>query len=79
LTWLRTFENPVPMNKIVLSVLLVVALALIAYNATKIDPQEPLAGDSLIALIGIAAALCAVVLLLIYHTSKRIQKKLDED
>jgi Na+/melibiose symporter-like transporter len=67
------------MNKILLSVLLVVALALIGYNATKIDAQQPLAGDSLVALIGIAAALCAVVLLLIYNTSKRIQKKLDEE
>jgi Na+/melibiose symporter-like transporter len=67
------------MNKILLSVLLVVALALIGYNATKIDPQEPLAGDSLVALIGIVAALCAVVLLLIYNTAKRIQKKMDED
>lgn len=67
------------MNKIFLIVLLAVALALIAYNATKIDFQQPLAGDSLIALIGIAASLCAVVLLLIYNTSKRIQKKLDEE
>jgi len=67
------------MNKILLSVLLVVALALIGYNATKIDAQQPLAGDSLVALIGIVAALCAVVLLLIYNTSKRIQKKLDEE
>ncbi len=67
------------MNKILLSVLLVLALALIGYNATKIDAQHPLAGDSLVALIGIAAALCAVVLLLIYNTSKRIQKKLDDE
>jgi len=67
------------MNKILLSVLLVLALALIGYNATKIDAQQPLAGDSLVALIGIAAALCAVVLLLIYNTSKRIQKKLDDE
>jgi hypothetical protein len=67
------------MNKILLSVLLVVALALIGYNATKIDAGQPLEGDSLVALIGIAAALCAVVLLLIYNTSKRIQKKLDEE
>lgn len=67
------------MNKILLSVFLVIALGLIAYNTTKIDFQQPLAGDSLIALIGIAAALCAVVLLLIYNTSKTIQKKLDEE
>ena len=67
------------MNKILLTVLLILALGLIAFNATKIDFQQPLAGDSLIALIGIAAALCAVVLLLIYNTSKSIQKKLDDE
>lgn len=67
------------MNKILLSVLLALALALIAYNATKVDLQQPLAGDSLVALIGIAASLCAVVLLLIYHTSRKIQKKLEEE
>ncbi len=67
------------MNKILLTVFLVIALALIAYNATKLNFQHPLAGDSLVALIGIVASLCAVVLLLIYNTSKRIQKKLDEE
>lgn len=67
------------MNRILLTVLIVLALALIVYNVTMVDMQNPLEGDSLVALIGIAAALCAIVLLLIYQTSKRIQRKLDEE
>lgn len=67
------------MNKIFSLVLTILALALIAYNATLIDFEYPFIGDSLIALIGILASLCAIVLLLIYITSKKIEKKLDED
>ena len=66
------------MNKKLLAVLLILAIALMAYNATLLDFQNPMEGDSLIALIGIVAALCAILLLLIFHTSKRIQKRLDE-
>ena len=67
------------MNRILLIVLLILAMALIAYNSTILDFQNLLKGDSLIALIGILAALCAIVLLLIYNTSKKIQKKIGED
>ena len=67
------------MNKIVLIVLIALALGLIVFNITMVDMQAPLEGDSLVALIGIAAALCAIVLLLIYQTSKRIQSKLDKE
>jgi hypothetical protein len=67
------------MNKVLLIVLIVLALGLIAYNVTLVDFNDPLRGDSLIALIGIVAALCAIVLLLIYNTSRKIQKKIDED
>lgn len=67
------------MNKVLLIVLMVLALGLIAYNVTLVDFNDPLQGDSLIALIGIVAALCAIVLLLIYNTSRKIQKKIDED
>ncbi len=67
------------MNKTVTIVLLILAIALIAYNTTIIDFQNPLEGNSIIAIIGIMAALCAIVLLLIFLTSKKIQKKMDED
>ncbi len=63
------------MNKSVSIILIVLAIVLIAYNVTLLDFDNPLLGDSLIALIGIMAALCAIVLLLIFITSKKIEKK----
>ena len=67
------------MNKKVTVVLIILALALIAYNVTIIDFSEPLGEESIIAVIGVVAALCAIVLLLILLTSRNIQKKMDED
>ena len=66
------------MNRTVTIILIILALALIVYNATLVDYEQPLEGKSVIALIGIVAALCAIVLLLISLTSKKIQKKIDD-
>ena len=51
-------------------------MALIAYNVTMVDFENPFQGDSTIAIIGIIAPLCAIILVLIYMTSKKIEKKL---
>lgn len=67
------------MNKAVTGILLIVAIGLIAYNITLIDFQDPLHGDSIIAVIGILASLCAIVLLLIFITSRKIEKKIKDD
>jgi uncharacterized membrane protein (DUF485 family) len=67
------------MSKTLTIILIVLALILIAYNTTLLDFSNPLEGNSTIALIGIVAALCAIVLLLIFLTSKKIQKKIDKD
>ncbi|MBO0331059.1 MULTISPECIES: hypothetical protein [Flavobacteriaceae] len=64
------------MNKTFAIVLIILALALIAYNVTLVDFENPIQGDSTIALIGILASLCAIVLTLIFMTSKKIDKKL---
>ena len=66
------------MNKIVSALLILIAVALIAYNATLLDFDNLFKGDSIIALIGIVAALCAIVLLLVFLLSKKIQKKIEE-
>lgn len=66
------------MNRTLNIVLIVVALAIIAYNVTLIDFRNPFEGNSVIALIGIFASLCAIVLLLIFKASKKIQRKLEE-
>ncbi|MBS9461098.1 hypothetical protein KIM67_01655 [Flagellimonas sp. 389] len=64
------------MKKTLFIVLIILALALIAYNVTLLDFNNPLQGDSSIALIGILASLCAVMLLLIFMVSKKIDKKI---
>ena len=69
----------IAMNKTLSIVLIILALGLMAYNVTLVDFENPLQGDSTIALIGILASLCAVVLLLIFIASKKIEKKLKED
>ena len=66
------------MNKTLYIILSVLALALIIYNITLLDFNNLFAGDSLIACIGIMASLCAIVLILIFATSKKIENKLKE-
>lgn len=66
------------MNKILSSIIIVLALGLIAYNSTLINLETPFVGDSLVALIGVFASLCAIILILIYNTSKKIQNKVED-
>ncbi len=63
------------MNKTISIILIVLAIVLIAYNVTMLDFNNLLQGDSVVALIGIFAALSAIVLLLIFITAKKIEKK----
>jgi heme/copper-type cytochrome/quinol oxidase subunit 2 len=62
--------------KILTLVLMVIAVALIGYNATLVDFEAPFEGDSQVALILILSSLCAIVLLVILTLSKKIQKKI---
>lgn len=61
--------------KIFTGVLVVLALALIVFNITLIDFKNPFEGDSAVAFIGIAASSCAVLILLIFRISKKIEEK----
>jgi hypothetical protein len=65
------------MNKYLVYFLVFVGVALIVYNSTILDFNNLFEGDSIIALIGIMAALCAIVLLLVFVTAKKIQKKIE--
>jgi len=67
------------MSKTLTYILIIFGIALIAYNVTLVNFENPLEGNSIIAIIGIIASLCAIALLLIYITSKKIQKKLNEN
>lgn len=53
----------------------IIALGLILFNITLVDWKAPLEGDSVVALITIFAALCAIVLLQILRLSKRVEKQ----
>lgn len=61
--------------KIFTTVLIVIAFALIVFNITLLDFDNIFKGDSVIGLIGIAASICAVLILLIFRMSKEIQDK----
>ncbi len=67
------------MGKPITLILMVLAILLAAFNFTLVNFEAPFVGDSLIALIGIAASLCAIVLLLIFVTSKKIQDKMNNN
>ena len=58
--------------KIFTSILVVIALALVVFNITLLDFEHLFEGNSIIALIGIAASLCAILILLIFRMSKMI-------
>ncbi|WP_420571433.1 hypothetical protein [Kordia sp.] len=63
--------------KIFTYVLIIVAILLSIFNATRLDFSNLLEGDSLIALISIVASLCAILILLIFMTSKKIEDKVN--
>lgn len=56
-------------------ILIVVAFGLIVYNATKLNFEALLTGDSKTALFSMIASACVVVLLLILLISRAIQQK----
>jgi coenzyme F420-reducing hydrogenase alpha subunit len=56
-------------------ILMGLALALIIFNITQLDFEHLTEGNSLVALIGIVASLCAICILQILHTSMRVAEK----
>lgn len=61
--------------KYFLYIIIAIATALLGYNLAKIDWKQPLAGDSSVALIGVLACACAILLLVILLLSKKIERK----
>jgi tellurite resistance protein TehA-like permease len=64
--------------KIFTNILVVLAIGLIAFNISLLDFKNPLEGNSMIAFIGIVASFCAVLILLIFRTSKSIEEKMND-
>lgn len=61
--------------KFIIPIGILLALGLLIYNVTILDFSNPIAGDSSIALIGVIACACAILLLLILRTSRKIAAK----
>lgn len=57
---------------------MILALGLIVFNITLLDFENPLEGNSMVAFIGIAASICAVLILLIFRMSKNIEEKMND-
>jgi uncharacterized integral membrane protein len=60
--------------KILTLILTIIAIALIAFNATKLDMDNLFAGESFTAVLTIISALCAILLLQILRLSKKIDQ-----
>jgi uncharacterized membrane protein len=61
--------------KIFTSILVVLALGLIIFNITLLDFNHLFDGKNSISLIGIVASICAVLILLIFKVSKKIEER----
>lgn len=61
--------------KIFISILIFLALGLVIFNATQLNFENLTEGNSVVALIGIVASLCALCILLIFRTAKNIEEK----
>ncbi len=62
--------------KKVIYVFIGIAIILIIYNITFLDFSNLFEGESKIALIGIFAGACVILLMLILRTSRNISKKI---
>jgi len=56
-------------------IVLIVGVAIIIFNITKLDFEDLLSEDSQVALITILASACAILLMQILMISKKIEKK----
>jgi len=56
-------------------ILIATAVALLAYNIYKLDFENIFSKDGTVALIGVVACLCAILLMTILLVSKKIAEK----
>jgi len=61
--------------KILIYILMIVGLGLVIFNASKLDLENPFLGDSGVAAVGILAAACAVLLMVILQISLKVKRK----
>ncbi len=56
-------------------IIIIISVGLGIFNATEINLEAPFKGQSMVAIITVVAALCAILLMLILLVSKRIEEK----
>lgn len=61
--------------KIFSYIIIALAVVLIGFNLTQVDFSNPFSEDSSVALIGVVAGLCAIVLMIVFRISKTIDDK----
>jgi UDP-N-acetylmuramyl pentapeptide phosphotransferase/UDP-N-acetylglucosamine-1-phosphate transferase len=61
--------------KILIYILMILGLGLVVFNASKLDLENPFLGDSGVAAVGILAAACAVLLMVILQISLKVKRK----
>ncbi|TVZ26118.1 hypothetical protein JM83_1067 [Gillisia sp. Hel_I_86] len=64
--------------RIFIYLLIALSVVVIVYNTTVLNFDDLLSKDSAIALIGVVAAACVIVLLSVLLTSKAIDRKIGE-
>lgn len=64
--------------KIFTYIAIAITLGLIVFNLFQIDYSNPFEGNSTIAIIGVVAGVCAILLLLLLRFSKMIVEKTKE-
>jgi predicted membrane channel-forming protein YqfA (hemolysin III family) len=60
--------------KIFTYIIIGLALLTIAFNATRINLEKPLEGESTVALIGIVTGLCAIVIVVLYKLARKVDE-----
>jgi uncharacterized membrane protein YuzA (DUF378 family) len=53
-----------------------IAVVLVVFNLFQIDYADAFTGDSLVAVIGVVAGVCAILLLVILLLAKKIQQRM---
>lgn len=61
--------------KIFTYIFISISVLLILLNLTQIDINKPFEGNSSVALIGVVATLCAIILVVILKMAKTIEEK----
>ena len=72
--FIHLLSKQTPM-KIFTYILMIFAIALVIFNITLLDFKNLTDGNSMVALIGILASICAILILLIFRMSKSIVEK----